>query len=101
MRHAIKPNSDGSTLVSFHAHILEGRHSCACLVFEECYQSNNIMMEEAQTKIVLEQKPDISVQQILLIHSNVEYIAVETCLWFPGGDSLAVALGLIYSYKPN
>ncbi|KAL7324371.1 hypothetical protein PS15p_209576 [Mucor circinelloides] len=101
LRYAIQPNSVGSPLVSFHAHILEGRHSCACLVFEECYQSNDVMMEEAQTKIVLEQEPDISVQQILLIHSNASYIAVETCLLFPGGYSLAVALGQIDNYKSN
>ncbi|GAN09413.1 hypothetical protein MAM1_0266d08940 [Mucor ambiguus] len=102
LRYAIKPGSVGSTLVSFHGHIFDGRHSCSCLVFEPCYQSNDIPIKRAHTEIILEQKPDIKLQQILFIHSMTTYIAVETCLVFPGGGFLQVQLGQdIEQYKTN
>ncbi|KAL7310225.1 hypothetical protein PS15m_009749 [Mucor circinelloides] len=102
LRYAIEPGTKGSPLVTFTGHIYEGRQACSCLVFEPCDRTNDILMDQAHTAVISEQRPDVKPQQLLFIHlESGDHISVETCLAYPDGRIVQVQLGQNDRFKLN
>lgn len=102
LRYAIEPGTKGSPLVTFTGHIYEGRQTCSCLVLEPCDGTNNILMDQAHTAVISEQRPDVKPQQLLLIHlKSGDHIFVETCLAYPDGRIVQVQLCQNDRFKLN
>ncbi|ORE09480.1 hypothetical protein BCV72DRAFT_201491 [Rhizopus microsporus var. microsporus] len=92
LRHAVKPGTTGSPLVSFDGHIAAGSHTFACLVFGPRPEIHH-ELKKGQFTVVTEQPPDVLPAQYLYVRSEPKYIAVDTILLYPTGDELQVDLG--------
>ncbi|PHZ09884.1 uncharacterized protein RHIMIDRAFT_261115 [Rhizopus microsporus ATCC 52813] len=92
LRHAVKPGTIGSPLVSFDGHIVAGSHTFACIAYTrrpEIYYE----LKKGQYTLVTEQSPDVLPAQYLYVRSEPKHIAVDTILMYPTGDELQVDLG--------
>lgn len=92
LRHAVKPGTTGSPLVSFDGHIAAGLHTFACLVYTKRPETRH-ELKKGQFTVVTEQPPDILPEPYLFIRSESDFIAVDTILMYPTGDELQVDLG--------
>ena len=92
LRHAVKPGTTGSPLVSFDGHIAAGSHTFACIVYTKRPEIHH-ELKNGQFTVVTEQPPDVLPAQYLYARSEPKYIAVDTILLYPTGDELQVNLG--------
>lgn len=102
LRYAVQPGTKGSALVSLRGHLYEGRHACACLVYEPSYLPSDIILEAAKYTRITEQPPDVNLIQLLLVRSLTKFIAIDTVLIYPDGErSMQIHLGEIDEFKKN